>query len=106
MAGANALDVLVDGVKLPENEARAFWERFSDWMEEHKGDLGGFAVQEGYASVRPAISDGRPVLVASRSAAQVSYGNAQDLAAGSKGAAGPKRRPPASPAAARPKRRR
>ena len=98
--------------RLPPEEARALWLRFSDWMEEHKGDLAGFAAQEGFASVRPAVAAGAPeteeehrviaraiescasrllsralaapVLVASRSAQQVAYGNAQELRAPAK----------------------
>ena len=88
MGPANALEVVVDGTKLPEDEARAVWARFSAWMDEYKGDLAGFAAKEGYASVRPAISEGQPVLVASRSEAQIAYGNAKDLADRSKAPTG------------------
>jgi hypothetical protein len=63
----------VDGVALPEEEARALWRRFSAWMEEHRGDLAGFAAQEGFASVHPSVEDGRPVLLASHSARQQPY---------------------------------
>jgi hypothetical protein len=70
------LAVLVDGVKMGEDEARAFWERFSAYMEEHRGDLGGFAAQEGLTSVHPEMHDGAPVLVASRKAPQRGYTNA------------------------------
>lgn len=69
----STLSVLVDGAKMPDDEARAFWQRFSDWMEEHKGDLAGFAAQEGFASVHPGVDGGRPVLRASRTAAQGPY---------------------------------
>ncbi len=84
MTTGPSLQVLVDGNPLPPEEARALWLRFSDWMEEHKGDLAGFAAQEGFASVRPAVAAGAPVLVASRSAQQVAYGNAQELRAPAK----------------------
>jgi hypothetical protein len=77
---AGALEVVVDGEKLAEEKARALWARFSTWMEEHKGDLAGFAAQEGYVSIRPATSNGNPVLVASLREAQVAYGNAKELA--------------------------
>lgn len=73
MSGPRALVVRVDGEAMPEPEARAFWERFSAWMEEHKGDLGGFAASEGFASVHPGVEDGRPVLVASRKDPQRAY---------------------------------
>lgn len=67
------LAVLVDDVPMGEEEARAFWQRFSDWMEEHKGDLLGFARAEGFASVHPGVHDGRPVLRASHRDAQRAY---------------------------------
>jgi hypothetical protein len=71
-----ALRVLVDGVPLPDEEARAMWHRFSAWMEEHVGDLAGFARAEGFASVHPEMHGGLPVLVASHSAPQGPYGPA------------------------------
>lgn len=74
------LAVLVDGVALPEEEARALWERFSDWMEEHRGDLAGFAAREGFASIHPGVDQGRPVLLASKSAPQRPYSTATSVA--------------------------
>jgi hypothetical protein len=71
-----SLRVLVDGEPMAEDLARAFWARFSAWMEEHKGDLGGFAREEGLTSVQPEMHPGGPVLIASRSAPQGSYGPA------------------------------
>ncbi len=71
-----ALVVLVDGELMEEALAKAFWQRFSAYMDEHKGDLGGFAAQEGLASIHPEVRDGRPALVASRQAAQRPYTNA------------------------------
>lgn len=76
-----SLQVLVDGAPLPAEQARALWLRFSAWMEDHKGDLAGFAAQEGFASVRPAMAAGAPVLVASRTDTQVAYANAKELKA-------------------------
>jgi hypothetical protein len=67
------LGVLIDGTPLPEAEAHALWDRFSTWMEEHRGDLAGFAAQEGFASVHPGVEGDRPVLRASKSAAQRPY---------------------------------
>jgi hypothetical protein len=67
------LAVTIDGTPLPEAEARAFWARFSAWMEAHPGDLGGFARSEGLASVQPEMHDGSPVLACSRTAAQGPY---------------------------------
>jgi hypothetical protein len=70
------LHVLVDGAPMADADARAFWERFSAYMEEHKGDLAGFAKEEGYASVHPEVRAGIPTLVASKSAPQKAYANA------------------------------
>jgi hypothetical protein len=71
-----SLRVVVDGAAMPEEPARAFWARFSAWMEEHRGDLGGFARAEGLASVHPEMHGGEPVLVASRTTAQAAYASA------------------------------
>jgi len=67
------LGVLVDGTPMAEKDAHALWERFSDWMEEHRGDLAGFAAQEGFLSVHPGVDGDRPVLRASKSTAQRPY---------------------------------
>jgi hypothetical protein len=69
----SALRVLVDGTPLPDEDAHAFWKRFSDWMEEHRGDLAGFAQSEGLASVHPEMQVSGPVLVASHTAQQRPY---------------------------------
>lgn len=71
--GRPGLHVKVDGAAMPEAEARAFWQRFSDWMEEHKGDLAGFAAKEGFASVHPSVENGKPVLLVSKKAPQKPY---------------------------------
>ena len=71
--GESALAVLLDGQPMPPADARAFWGRFSAYMEEHKGDLAGFARQEGLASVHPAMQGGQAVLLASASAPQKAY---------------------------------
>ena len=65
--------VRIDGQLLDEQEARALWERFSAHMDANKGDLAGFAAKEGFASIHPGLENGRPVLLASRSAAQKPY---------------------------------
>jgi hypothetical protein len=70
---ARRLAVLVDGAPMPEAEAHALWDRFSLWMEEHRGDLAGFAAQEGYASVHPGVDGDRPVLRVSSSGLQRPY---------------------------------
>jgi hypothetical protein len=71
-----ALEVTIDGVKLPDEEARAFWQRFSAHMEANKGDLGGFAKSEGLASVVPETGRGGALLRCSRTAPQPGYFNA------------------------------
>jgi hypothetical protein len=75
----NALAVLVDGVPLGDDEARAFWARFSAHMEAHKGDLAGFARSEGFASVHPRMEGGRAVLIVSRTEGQRPYATASTL---------------------------
>ena len=67
------LAVYVDGSPMPEDDARAFWQRFSDFMEANKGDLAGFAAKEGFASVHPGVENGRPVLYASKTEGQRPY---------------------------------
>jgi hypothetical protein len=69
--------VIVDGASMPDADARAFWQRFSDWMEEHRGDLAGFAAKEGFASVQPTVEKGVPVLRVSKTAPQQPYANAK-----------------------------
>ena len=64
---------------MPDEDARAFWERFSDHMEKNKGDLAGFANAEGFASVRPAMGPEGAQLVVSRTARQEPYGNARSI---------------------------
>ncbi|TKD08933.1 hypothetical protein [Polyangium fumosum] len=58
------LAALVDGVALPEEEARDLWKRFSEWMGEHRGDMAGFAKASGFAQITPEYRGGRAVLVA------------------------------------------
>ena len=72
-AQRGSLGVVVDGQPMPPAEAREFWGRFSAYMEENKGDLAGFAKQEGFASVHPSMKDGAAVLLASRTSAQRPY---------------------------------
>jgi hypothetical protein len=69
------LRVLIDGQPMPDEDARAFWKRFSDHMETNRGDLAGFAKAEGYASVHPGLGSDGPELHVSRSATQRAYTN-------------------------------
>jgi hypothetical protein len=85
------LRVFIDGTPLADLEGRALWQRFSAWMEEHKGDLAGFAAAEGFASVHPELHGGEPALIASRTAPQQPYTSAPAKRA--KAAAPPKQRP-------------
>jgi hypothetical protein len=71
---SSRLGAFLDGEPLAEADARALWERFSAYMDAHKGDLHGFAAAEGYASVRPETRSGQAVLVLSRTAPQAPYG--------------------------------
>lgn len=57
------LAVLLDGKPLAEDEARTLWQAFSVHMDEHEGDLGGFAAQKGWSSVKPEYRAGQAVLV-------------------------------------------
>ena len=96
---SGGLGVVVDGQPMPAAEARDFWARFSAYMEEHKGDLAGFAKQEGFASVHPAMKDGAAVLLASRTSAQRPYAPVRenDPAKGRAGSSG-HQAPPRDPA--------
>lgn len=78
-----ALKVTVDGVPMNDADARAFWKRFSDHMDAHRGDLGGFAKAEGFASVHPSVGAAGPELVVSRSAPQGPYKNVSKASSGS-----------------------
>ena len=80
--------VIVDGEPLAEAQAREFWQRFSDYMEEHRGDLRGFAEKEGFASVHPRVGAQGAELVVSRTAPQGAYGNAPREGGPAKGKTG------------------
>lgn len=68
--------VTVEGVPMEAEKARELWQRFSAYMEEHKGDLAGFAKSEGYVSAHPRSDGGKAVLALSRTEAQAAYGPA------------------------------
>lgn len=72
----STLKVFVDGVPMPEVEAREFWKRFSAHMDANKGDLAGFAKKEGFASVHPVMGPQGAELHASHDAAQKPYATA------------------------------
>ncbi len=77
-----ALAVKVDGEPMADDAARAFWKRFSDHMEVHRGDLAGFAKAEGFASVHPAVGESGPLLEVSRHAPQGAYRNVSSGSSG------------------------
>ena len=68
-----------DGHALEPDDARELWAHFSAWMDEHPGDLAGFAAALGVTSVRPALDAGGAVLVVSTTEAQTAYGNASRI---------------------------
>jgi hypothetical protein len=72
------LAAILDGAPLPEDAARALWDRFSAHMDAHAGDLAGFAKAEGFTSVHPAAEGGRAILIASRTEAQQPYGSSKE----------------------------
>jgi len=61
---SGTLAAFVDGKALEDEQARDLWKRFSEWMGEHKGDIGGFAKQNGYVKLVPEYRGGRAVLAA------------------------------------------
>ena len=63
MSKQSRLAVLVDGVALPEEEARDLWTKFSQHMDENQGDMAGFAKLSGYHRVSPEARNGQAVLV-------------------------------------------
>jgi hypothetical protein len=68
--GASSLLVaLIDGAPLPEEEARALWKEFSEHMDEHQGDMAGFAKKKGWVSVAPEYRKGKAVLLVKTTAA-------------------------------------
>lgn len=69
MSDKSHLAVIVDEAPLPDEEARALWIKFSEHMDEHRGDMAGFAKLHGYVSVAPEVRKGEPVLVVRTTAA-------------------------------------
>jgi hypothetical protein len=60
----SALAALVDGVALSGDAARDLWKKFSDYMGEHRGDVAGFAKNNGFVRIAPEYRNGKAVLVA------------------------------------------
>jgi hypothetical protein len=61
--GRPNLAALVDGAALGEDDARALWVAFSEHMDEHRGDMAGFARARGWHEVAPEYREGQAVLV-------------------------------------------
>lgn len=62
-AEASKLACVIDGVTLPEEEAKALWKEFSEHMDEKRGDMAGYAKKKGWFSVAPEFRGGKAVLV-------------------------------------------
>ncbi len=65
---ASRLAAWIDGAPLAEEEARALWKEFSEHMDEHRGDMAGFAAKKGWFSVLPEHRAGKAVLMVRTSA--------------------------------------
>ena len=63
MSGKPNLAAVVDGAPLAEAEARELWKEFSAHMDEHQGDMAGFAKKKSWQSVAPEYRKGQAVLV-------------------------------------------
>ncbi len=62
-AEASKLACVIDGVTLPEEDAKALWKEFSEHMDEKRGDMAGYAKKKGWFSVAPEYRGGKAVLV-------------------------------------------
>lgn len=72
MTEPSRLAVTMDGTPLDPEAARALWTEFSAHMDEHRGDMAGFARKKGWHSVLPEYQKGRAVLVIRTTAAPLS----------------------------------
>jgi hypothetical protein len=95
MSEGSKLGVLIDGAPLDPEAARALWTEFSQHMDEHRGDMAGFAKLKGWRSVAPEYRQGKAVLVVRTEAAMPAQKAAKPEAQGKKkGPGGKARRPP------------
>jgi hypothetical protein len=60
---ASTLACVIDGVALPEEDAKALWKEFSEHMDEKRGDFAGYAKKKDWFSVLPEYRGGKAVLV-------------------------------------------
>jgi hypothetical protein len=65
---ASRLAAMIDGALVPDAEARALWKEFSEHMDEHRGDMAGFARKKGWFSIAPEHRQGKAVLLVQTSA--------------------------------------
>jgi hypothetical protein len=107
----SALAVEIDGTPLPADEARALWEEFSQYLDEHELDFDGFAKRKGFTSVRPTHKGGRALLLVETGRTKARAPTASEpqprpRAKPAPGAAKPAARPakPSPPAKGRPSR--
>lgn len=63
--GGSRLGAIIDGRVLSDDEARVLWVEFSVHMDDHVGDLAGFARSKGWTKIVPEHRAGRAVLVIS-----------------------------------------
>jgi len=102
--GRPVLAVLKDGAPLPDDEARTLWTAFSAHMDAHRGDMAGFAKQQGWHSVAPEYRKGQAVLVVSTTAEAAAAAQAAAAKAAPKpkappqGAGKPAQKKPSQPA--------
>lgn len=87
------LVVLVDGVPMAEAAARELWGAFSRHMDEHRGDLAGFARAQGWFSVSPEYRGGQAVLVVQTAEGAPTKPSVTTQARGHGDNAAPRRRP-------------
>jgi hypothetical protein len=64
-SGGSRLGAIIDGRALSDDEARVLWVEFSVHMDDHVGDLAGFARSKGWTKIVPEHRAGRAVLVIS-----------------------------------------
>jgi hypothetical protein len=68
MASTKArLAVEIDGKRLSDDEARAVWQRFSEFMDASNGDFAAFAKDEGVALVATRTVNGQAILMVTSS---------------------------------------
>jgi len=62
---SSRLAAVVGGKALSKDEARALWQRFSEYMDANRNDFDGFAKREGFAHASVAANGGIATLTLS-----------------------------------------